>query len=76
MIRNHFKRLLAEREFSESRVISIKEVSEVTGIHRNTLTKFANERGYNAGLDIVDKLCSYFSCSVDALIEHVPDTKS
>lgn len=73
MIRNHFKRLLAELEFAQSRVITLREIAEATDVHRNTLTRFANDRNYNAGLDVVDRLCRYFKCEVSDLLEFVDD---
>ena len=73
MIRNHFKRLLAEREFAEARVVTVKEIASATGIHRNTLTRFANEHGYNVGLDVIDRLCTYFKCSVAELLQHIDE---
>ena len=74
MIRFRFKELMAEREFRESRVITLAEVAKETGIHRATLSKIANERGYSTGTDNVDRLCAYFKCSVAEVIEHIPDT--
>ena len=71
MIRNHFKRLLAELEFKQSRVITLLEIADATGIHRNTLTRFANDKSYNAGLDVVEKLCRFFNCSVAEMLELV-----
>jgi DNA-binding Xre family transcriptional regulator len=45
----------------------------VTGIHRMTLSKLANHRGYNPTADILDKLCTYFGCRIEQLVEHLPD---
>jgi DNA-binding Xre family transcriptional regulator len=72
MIRFRLKELLAEREFRERRVVTLNEVSAATGIHRATLSKIANEPGYNTGTDNLDRLCTYFGCSVEKLVEHVP----
>lgn len=73
MIRFRFKELMAEREFREGRVITLAEVAKETGIHRATLSKIANERGYSTGTDNVDRLCAYFKCGVAEVIEHIPD---
>ena len=72
MIRVRLKELIAEKEFRERRVVTLKEVSEATGIYRTTLTKIANEPGYNTGTDNLDRLCSYFSCPIEKLLEHIP----
>lgn len=73
MIRFRFKELLAKSEFSQNRRITINEVAEATGIHRVTLGKLANDRGYNAGADLIDRLCRYFSCQPGDLMEYIPD---
>jgi len=40
---------------------------------RTTLSKILNLKGYSTGTDVLDKLCTYFECRVEELIEHVPD---
>ncbi|MCA2998433.1 MAG: helix-turn-helix transcriptional regulator [Rhodocyclaceae bacterium] len=72
MLRFRLKELIAEREFAQGRVITLVEIAEVTGIHRMTLSKLANHRGYNPTADVLDKLCAYFSCRIDQLVEHIP----
>ncbi|GAA0686000.1 helix-turn-helix transcriptional regulator [Vreelandella titanicae] len=72
MIRFRLKELLAEKGFQENRRVTIDEVSQATGIHRTTLSKIANQRGYNTGTENVDRLCDYFKCKVEDIIEHVP----
>jgi len=73
VIRFRLKELIAEKEFKESRLITLAEVAEGTGIHRVTLSKIANNRGYHTSTEILDKLCSYFGCQVGQVAEHVPE---
>lgn len=73
MIRFRLKELLADKEFQERRVITLAEVAQVTGIHRATLSKIANTPGYNTGTENVDRLCAYFGCRVEQVIEHLAD---
>lgn len=73
MLRFKLKELIAEKEFQEDRVITLVEIAESTGIHRMTLSKLANHRGYNPSAEILDKLCTYFKCPIEALVEHLPD---
>jgi len=49
MIRFRLKELLAEKGFQENRRVTLDEVSQATSIHRTTLSKIANQRGYNTG---------------------------
>lgn len=73
VIRFRLKELLADREFREKRVITLAEVAASSGIHRATLSKIANEPGYNTGTDNLDRLCSYFGCRIEQLVEHIPE---
>ncbi|GAB6039632.1 helix-turn-helix domain-containing protein [Endothiovibrio diazotrophicus] len=72
MIRFKIREILARKEFAEGRRITIGEVADATGIHRMTLSKMINHRGYNTGTDNLDRLCAYFECEVGELIEYVP----
>jgi DNA-binding Xre family transcriptional regulator len=38
-----------------------------------TLSRIANHRDYNPKADILDRLCTYFGCRLDQLVEHTPD---
>jgi putative transcriptional regulator len=38
-----------------------------------TLSKLANHRGYNPTADVLDRLCSYFGCKIEQLVEHIPE---
>ncbi|MEN8719225.1 MAG: helix-turn-helix transcriptional regulator [Oceanococcaceae bacterium] len=73
MIRFRFKERLAEKEFQERRVITINEVARESGIHRATLSKIANEPGYNTGTDNLNRLCKYFACGIGEIVEYIPD---
>ena len=73
MLRFRLKELIAEREFKESRILTMMEIAEATGIHRMTLSKLANHKGYNPSADILDRLCTYFGCRIEQLVEHLPD---
>lgn len=73
VIRFRLKELLADLEFREKRVITLGEVAAATGIHRATLSKIANEAGCNTVTDNLDRLCKFFGCRIEQLIEHVPD---
>lgn len=73
MIRFRLKELLADKGFKERRVVTIAEVAGATGIHRITLSKIANNRGYNSGSENLDRLCKYFGCRLEDLAQYVPD---
>ncbi len=74
MIRFRLKELIADREFHAGKRITFEEIASEAGIHRTTLSKIANQRGYNTTTDNLDKLCDYFDCPIEKLVEHVPTT--
>lgn len=75
MIRFKLAEQIEKKQFRESRRITIQEVAEATGVNRMTLSKILNHRGYSTGTDILDKLCKYFSCTLQDLAEHIPDSE-
>lgn len=74
MLRYRLKELLADKEFKEGRVITMIEVANATGVHRMTLSKVAHQRGCNPTADVLDRLCTFFGCSIEQLVEHTPDS--
>lgn len=73
MIRFKIKELIAKKEFAEGRRITNGGVANAAGIHRMTLSKLINQRGYNTSTDNLNRLCAYFDCRVEELVEYVPD---
>jgi putative transcriptional regulator len=73
MIRFRLKEVLAEKEFRDGRRVTFDEVAAATGIHRTTLSKLANQRGYNTTTDILDKLCTFFRVPLSDLAEHLDE---
>lgn len=69
MIKNKIATLLAEE------LKSITEVSEYTGISRNALTNLYYRRTKGINFDTIDKLCNYFNCGIEDIIEFIPDEK-
>lgn len=72
MLRFKIKEMIAKKEFAEGRRVTIGEVAQAAGIHRMTLSKMINQRGYNTGTENLDRLCSFFDCQVEDLVEYVP----
>ena len=73
MIRFRIQELLAEKQFTEGKRVTMSQLSIDTGINRVTLSKMVNQRGYSTVTDNLDKLCRYFDCSLDKLAEYVPE---
>lgn len=73
MIRYHLKELIAEKEFTDKRRITIGEIAKETGINRMTLSKIINHPGHSTVTDNLDKLCTYFNCEIEQLVTHIKD---
>ncbi len=73
MIRLRLTELLADASFRRGRRVELLEVAQATGIHRTTLSKMVNVRGYNATLSNIDALCKFFGCGVGDIATYVPD---
>ena len=63
MINNKFSMLLGKR------LVKISEVSRETGISRTTLTSLYYKKSTKISFDVLDKLGSYFECSISDIIE-------
>lgn len=46
-----------------------KQLMEETGISKSTMDKMA--RGENVSMEIIDRLCEYFECSIEDIIKHI-----
>lgn len=68
MIRCHFARLLGERK------LKIADVARDTGINRGTLTRLYYETAERVEIDVLDKLCDYFSIDLPELLERTKTT--
>jgi putative transcriptional regulator len=73
VIKYNLKILIYEKEFAEDRKITYKEISEATGISRQTLSKIASRKGYKTSSRNIEKLCKYFNVTPDVLMTIVPD---
>jgi putative transcriptional regulator len=73
MIKFKLKSVIEAHEFKWNRKISVMELVEETGIGRSTLSKMLNQKGANTSLDKLDKLCKFFDCKIEDLVEYIPD---
>lgn len=76
MIRFRLKELIAEKEFQEGRRVTLEEISKATGIHRVTLSRISNQKGYVTNTDILEKLCAFFEVNTSDIALYIPDEVS
>lgn len=73
MIRFTLAQVMATHEIRMGRRVGWREVAEATGVHRTTLSKMLNPKGFNTTTNNIDALCAYFGCRVEDLMIYVPD---
>jgi len=73
MIRFRIKELMTDKAFKENRRITFEELASTTGINRTTLSKMANQKGYNTTTDNLDALCKYFGCPIGDLVIYLDE---
>lgn len=73
MLRFKLKERIADMEFRERRRVTLQEIAESTGLNRMTLSKLANQHDANVRTDVLDKLCAYFRCPIEQLVEYLDE---
>lgn len=75
-ISNRFGVMLAKKQAREKRKISMLEVSNETGITRNTLSEWAKNTVARFDAQVILALCQYFNCDIGDLlyIDRSPDS--
>lgn len=73
MLRFKLRERIADYEFRERKRLQLQDLASATGLNRMTLSKLVNQHSPNVQTDVLDKLCGYFGCRIEDLVEHVPD---
>jgi DNA-binding Xre family transcriptional regulator len=55
------------------RRVTLMELAAETGVSRVTLGKIVNQPGYGTSTEVLARLCSYFGCGFEDLVELVPN---
>ena len=76
MIRFKLGEMMEKKRFADGRRMTIGEIAEATGLNRMTLSRILNHKGLSTGTDTIDRLCQFFDCKVDDLMEYQSDTDS
>ena len=69
MIKNHLSRILGERRMRQADLIRL------TGIRPTTISELYNEVAERVSLDHLDKICEALSCTLDELLEYIPNQR-
>ena len=58
-------KLLIDKEMTK------KQLMETTGISKSTMYKMG--RSEQVSMDIIDRICAYFDCDINDVVEHIND---
>ncbi|EIL85360.1 helix-turn-helix transcriptional regulator [Bacillus altitudinis] len=67
MIKVHLSRIMGDRR------INIAELSRITGLHRNGITRLYNEETDGIKFDTLEKICKALECEIDDLLEIIEE---
>lgn len=69
MIKSNLGRLMGERR------LKVIDVARATDLHRNTVDLLYKGTARQVELETLNRLCIFFKCNLDDLLEYVPDPK-
>lgn len=67
MIKNHLSKLMGEKR------ITITDVAKSTGMSASTISNLYNEKVKRLDFDTLEKLCEFFNCNIQDIIEYIPN---
>lgn len=67
MIKCHLSRIMGERK------LKVADVARAIDVHRNSITLLYDESATRVDLETLNKLCIYFECEIQDLLEFIPD---
>lgn len=65
IVKNNLRTLMAKKN------VNIQDVSDATGLSRKSISKLYNETSIQITFDVIARLCIYFNCEVNDLLELV-----
>lgn len=69
MIKVHLSRIMGEKR------INIADLSRLTGLHRNGISKLYNEETDGVKFDTLNRICEALDCDIQDIIEFIKDEK-
>ena len=67
MIKIRLSTILGKKRMTQS------QLCELTGIRPGTINAYYHEYAKRLNVDDLDKLCNVLGCSLEELLEHIPD---
>ena len=67
-IKNRLKILIAVKEIRENRKLTLRIISQETGISTNSLTAYNNQNVERFDASVLEAFCKYFNCEIGDII--------
>lgn len=67
MIKCHLSRIMGEKK------LKVADVARAIDVHRNSITLLYDETATRVDLETLNKLCIYFQCKIEDLLEFLPE---
>jgi len=67
VIKCHLSRIMGEKK------LKVADVARAIDVHRNSITLLYDETATRIDLDTLNKLCTYFDCRIEDLLEFIPN---
>lgn len=66
-----FKEKLLEKQVKDNRLITLADAAQEIGITRPSAYRYARETPKQIDLEALEKMCDYFNCTTNDLLERV-----
>jgi putative transcriptional regulator len=70
MIEIKLKKIMSDYSEKTGKKLTYKALAEATGVSKAAIESMGSRGQYNASLDVIDKLCGFFVCTVQDLLEY------
>ena len=74
-IRVKLREVIGRWEAEHGETLSYRDLEGATKINRDTLSRLGRSKSKYISREDLATLCAFFSCTVDDLLEYVPDAK-
>jgi DNA-binding Xre family transcriptional regulator len=75
LIKYKIRELVAEKSKRNGRKITLSFLAEQVGIQSSAMSKIANNTGYHTSVSTIERLCKFFDCKIEDVVEYVPDER-
>ncbi|KPA18561.1 XRE family transcriptional regulator [Candidatus Magnetomorum sp. HK-1] len=68
MILYNLKTLINKKSYKDKKKYTYQEISDATGISKQTLSRINSTPNYTISSENLEKLCRFFNCKIEDLI--------